>query len=303
MKKQAGSFYIILSAVLFGTMPMLAKVAYAHGSNAYTVAFSRFFFGSIMLLAVIFLLPGCSVRIDKYHMLEMLKLSVSYALMPILLYTSYNYIDSGMSTTLHFTYPVAVMLIMIIFYKSRIEQKQVICAILCLIGLSFLSSPNNHPSVLGIFLAVASGIVYAVYIVLLGRSTAKELHPLTLAFWLALFSAVEIGIAALISGKLVFSVDGIGWASEIGMALFTTVFALVLFQRGLFLCGEVKASLLSTFEPLTGILIGVVVFREMLTLNKILGIIGVLMSVVLLVLPLRQSVEKKEAYKTEREDR
>lgn len=298
MKKQAGSLYIILSAVLFGTMPLLAKVAYAHGSNAYTVAFGRFFFGSIMLLMVILLLPGCSVRINKYHMLELLKLSVSYALMPILLYTSYNYIDSGMSTTLHFTYPVAVMLIMVIFYKSRIERKQVVCASLCLIGLAFLSSPDSQPNVLGILLAVGSGIVYAVYIVLLGRSTARELHPLTLAFWLALFSAVEIGVVALVSRKLVFSLDGIGWAAEAGMALFTTVFALVLFQRGLFLCGEVKASLLSTFEPLTGILIGVVVFRETLTLNKILGIGGVLVSAVLLVLPLGQSAEKKETYKS-----
>ena len=301
MKKQAGSLYIILSAILFGTMPLLAKVAYAHGSNAYTVAFSRFLFGSIMLLAVICMLPGCSVKIDKYHMLELLKLSVSYALMPILLYTSYNYIDSGMATTLHFTYPVAVMLIMVIFYKSRLEQKQVICAILCLIGLSLLSSPDSHPSVFGILLAVGSGIVYAVYIVLLGRSTAKDLHPLTLVFWLALFSAAEIGVVAFISGNLVFSVDGIGWVSEIGMALFTTVFALVLFQRGLFLCGEIKASLLSTFEPLTGILIGVVVFREILTPIKILGIMGILVSVVILVLPPGQSVEKEETYKSERE--
>ena len=77
------------------------------------------------------------------------------------------------------------------------------------------------------------------------------------------------------------------------MALLTTVFALVLFQRGLFLCGEVKASLLSTFEPLTGILIGVVAFREILTPNKILGIIGILMSAVLLVLPFGQKVDKK----------
>ena len=303
MKKRAGSLYIILSAVLFGTMPLLAKVAYAHGSNAYTVAFSRFLFGSIMLLVVIFVLPGCSVKIDKYHMLELIKLSVSYALMPILLYTSYNYIDSGKATTLHFTYPVAVMLIMVIFYKNRIERKQVICAILCLMGLSFLSSSDSQQSVLGIFLAVGSGIVYAVYIVLLGRSTVKELHPLTLAFWLALFSAVEIGAVALVSGNLVFSLDQVGWAAEAGMALFTTVFALVLFQKGLFLCGEVKASLLSTFEPLTGILIGVAVFREMLTPNKILGIIGVLMSAALLVLPLGQSVEKKEAYKSGRENR
>ena len=303
MKKYLGSLYIILSAILFGTMPLLAKVAYAHGSNAYTVAFSRFLFGSIMLLIVIFMLPGCSARIDKYHMLELLKLSVAYALMPILLYTSYNYIDSGMATTLHFTYPVAVMLIMVIFYKSRLERKQVICAIFCLIGMSLLSSPDSHPSALGILLAVGSGIVYAVYIVLLGRSTAKELHPLTLAFWLALFSAAEIGAVALVSGNLVFSLDEVGWVAEIGMALFTTVFALVLFQRGLFLCGEVKASLLSTFEPLTGILVGVVAFGETLTLNKILGIIGVLLSAVLLVLPLGQRVENKESYKSGKENR
>lgn len=303
MKKRVGSLYIILSAVLFGTMPLLAKVAYAHGSNAYTVAFNRFLFGSIMLLIVIFVLPGCSAKIDKHHMLELLKMSAAYALMPILLYTSYNYIDSGKATTLHFTYPVAVMLIMVIFYKNRLERKQVVCAILCLIGLSFLSSSNSESSALGIFLAVGSGIVYAVYIVLLGKSTAKELHPLTLAFWLAFFSAIEIGAVALASGNLVFSLDEVGWAAEIGMALFTTVFALVLFQRGLFLCGEVKASLLSTFEPLTGILVGVVAFGEMLTLNKILGIIGVLLSAVLLVLPLGQRVENKESYKSGKENR
>ncbi len=79
------------------------------------------------------------------------------------------------------------------------------------------------------------------------------------------------------------------------MALFTTVFALVLFQKGLFLCGEIKASLLSNFEPLTGVLIGVIVFQEMLTLNKILGIMGVLVAAVLLVLPLEQDAEKKAA--------
>ena len=293
MKKQAGNFYIILSAILFGTMPLLAKVAYAHGSNAYTVAFSRFFFGSIMLVIVIFLLPGCSIRIDKHLLLELFKLSVSYALMPILLYTSYNFIDSGMATTLHFTYPVVVMLIMVIFYKNRIDRKQVVCAILCLFGMSFLSSRDSQLSMPGILLSVGSGIVYAVYIVLLGKSTVKELHPLTLAFWLALFSAVEIGAVALFSRNLVLSLDKIGWAAQVGMALFTTVFALVLFQRGLFLCGEVKASLLSTFEPLTGILIGVTAFHEVLTCRKIIGILSILGAAMLLVLPLKKEEIKK----------
>ena len=92
------------------------------------------------------------------------------------------------------------------------------------------------------------------------RCRCWQLHPFTLAFW---------------------------------MTLFTTVFALVLFQKGLFLCGEVKASLLSTFEPLTGIVIGMIAFQEELTPNKILGIIGVLTAAILLVLP-PDRIRKKE---------
>lgn len=295
MKTQTGSLYIVLSAVLFGTMPLLAKVAYAHGSNAYTVAFGRFFFGSMILGAVISLLPGCSVKVGKRQLLELFKLSVSYAMMPILLYTSYDHIDSGMATTLHFTYPVVVMLIMVVFCKKTLERKQIFCAALCLAGMALLSSPDSRPSVPGILLAVGSGVVYAVYIVLLGRSTARELHPFTLAFWMALFSAAEIGVVALVTRNLVFSLDSVGWAMEICMALFTTVFALVLFQKGLFLCGEVKASLLSTFEPLTGIVIGMIAFQEELTPHKIMGIMGVLAAAILLVLPLDRVRGKEQA--------
>ena len=290
MKKQFGSLCVILSAILFGTMPLLAKVAYAHGSNAYTVAFGRFLFGSIILGAVIALMPGHTVRIDRRQLLELFKLSVSYALMPVLLYSSYNHIDSGMATTLHFTYPVAVMLIMVVFCKKKLERKQIVCAALCLIGLALLASPDGRVCIPGVLLAVGSGIVYAVYIVLLGQSSAKDLHALTLAFWISVFSAAEIGAVALVSRNLAFRLDAAGWAAEIAMAVFMTVFALVLFQKGVFLCGEVKASLLSTFEPLTGILIGVIAFHEVLTPSGFAGILSILAAAILLVLPKAEGI-------------
>ena len=287
-RSHLGVFYVILSAILFGTMPLLTRIAYAHGSNAYTAAFGRFFFGSIMMWLICFVSPGCSIKIKKEQFLALLKLSVPYALMPILLYASYTYIDSGMATTLHFTYPVAVMLILAIFFRSRPDAKQIICAILCVGGMALLYTPNGQIRVEGIILAVASGIIYAVYIVLLGKSTVKGLHSLVLAFWISLLSTAEIGIIAFFSKKLVFSLDATGWTAEFGLALFATVFALVLFQKGVFLCGEVKASLFSTFEPLTGIIIGVVVFHEELTAKELAGIIGILAAAVLLVMPTRK---------------
>ncbi len=288
-KSHLGVFYVILSAVLFGTMPLLTRIAYAHGSNAYTVAFGRFFFGSIVLGIVCSALPGCSIKISRDQFLALLKLSVPYALMPILLYASYTYIDSGMATTLHFTYPVAVMLIMAVFYKALPDAKQIICAILCVGGMVFLYTPNGQVRIGGIVLAVASGIIYAVYIVLLGKSTAKRLHSLVLAFWISMLSTVEIGLIALFSKKLVFSLDAAGWAAEVGLALFATVFALALFQKGVFLCGEVKASLFSTFEPLTGIVIGVIVFHEVLTAKELIGMISILAAAILLVMPTRKT--------------
>lgn len=284
-KEHLGVFYVIFSAVLFGMMPLLTRVAYAHGSNAYTVAFGRFFFGSIVLGLACFALPDCSMKISRSQFLALLKLSAPYALMPILLYASYTYIDSGMATTLHFTYPVAVMVIMAIFFKTRPNVKQIICAVLCVGGMALLYTPNGQVRVEGILLAVASGLIYAVYIVLLGKSSVKSLHSLVLAFWISLLSAAEIGTIALFSGNLVFTLDTTGWVAEIGLALFATVFALVLFQKGVFLCGEVKASLFSTFEPLTGIMIGVLVFHEALTAKEMIGMVGILTAAVLLVMP------------------
>ncbi len=276
---------VILSAVLFGTMPLLARTAYAHGSNAYTVAFTRFLFGSIILGMIVSLMPGQSLKISKAQLLTLLRLSAPYALTPVLLYASYTYIDSGLATTLHFTYPVAVMLIMAVFCKSRPNARQIVCAALCAAGLILLYTPNGQSSLKGILVAVASGIAYAVYIVLLGRSSAHELPSMVLAFWVSLFSAAEIGLIALCSGNLTFAPDAAGWAAELAMALVATVFALVLFQKGVFLCGEVRASLFSTFEPLTGIVIGVIVFHEALSLKVVLGMVGILAAAVLLVIP------------------
>lgn len=285
-KVRIGIICVILSAVLFGMMPLMARIAYAHGGNAYTVAFGRFFFGSLVLGLVVCFLPGCSLKITGKQLRELLKLSVPYAMVPVLLYISYNYIDSGMATTLHFTYPVTVMLILVVFCRERMDRKQVLCAVICLCGLGLLYTPDGQMSIQGILLAVGSGIVFAVYIVLLGKSKVKTLHPLVLAFWISLLTTIEIGLVAQLSGNFVLTMDAAGWAAEVGLALLATVFALVLFQEGVILCGEVKASLFSTFEPLTGIIIGVMVFQETLSGKEIAGIVGILLAAVLLVIPL-----------------
>ena len=276
-----GSLYIILSAVLFGFMPLLTKVAYAHGSNSYTAAFGRFLFGTLFLGIIILFKKGEHLRIDKGYILPILKMAIPYALVPILLYESYNHIGSGLATTLHFTYPAAVLLILFLFFRERPHAVQLICVALSIGGMVLLYKPGEAVSPLGIIYAIASGIVYAVYITLLGQSRAKELPPLVLAFWISALSMLEIGAAALLTGNLTFQLDSVGWGAEMILALTATVLALVLFQQGVILCGPVKASLFSPFEPITSIAVGIALFGERITLREGLGIAAILSSVIL----------------------
>ena len=56
-----------------------------------------------------------------------------------------------------------------------------------------------------------------------------------------------------------------GWTAICGLGLFSTAFAVALFQKGVFLCGGLKTSLYSTAEPLTAVAVGLAVFGEPMT--------------------------------------
>ena len=56
------------------------------------------------------------------------------------------------------------------------------------------------------------------------------------------------------------------------------------------LCGEVKASLLSTFEPVTGVLVVVSVFGEIMTVQSAVGILLILCATAMLSVPSAKNV-------------
>lgn len=285
LKSRKGQFYIIMSAMLFGIMPFLTKTAYNNGSNAYAVVFWRFSWTSIFMAVIIKKFYAKNILLSKDKMLKVFVLSIFYGITPILLYISYNYIDSGMATTLHFTYPIAVMIIMAVFFKEKMGKRKLLCAIVCIMGVIMLYSPEKHVGVKGMALAVISGIVYSLYVIFLEKFKLKGESVIILSFWLCFFTAIETGVFSVLIGKFRFTGSPQELLAELCLAFFSTVIALVLFQKGTFLCGAVMASLLSTFEPLTGVVIGWIVFKEKMTLKLGIGILLILFSTVLVALP------------------
>ncbi|MBR2183543.1 MAG: EamA family transporter [Acidaminococcaceae bacterium] len=102
-----GELCVIASAVLFGLMPLLVKIVAAHGGNVYMIALGRFFFGSLILLAVITVRRDVSLHITLRQFREIMLLSVFYALTPVLLFSSYGHMDSGMAIGLCYS-PIVI---------------------------------------------------------------------------------------------------------------------------------------------------------------------------------------------------
>lgn len=143
-----------------------------------------------------------------------------------------------------------------------------------------MSANSGGGSVKGALLAVTSGLLY---IVLYERSGTRSLSALVLAFWLSIFAALELGIFITITENWQIPHDTAGGMMLIILALSTNVLALVFFQKGLQTCGGVMTSLLSTFEPITGLLIGLIIYHEALGVSSVIAVLCILSSVFILL--------------------
>lgn len=283
MKQQTrGLALVILSAVIFGFTPLLAKTIYGCGSNSFTLALHRFIFGALALLAMHLWREKGGLGITRTEAKKLLICSFGYGMTPVFLLASYNYLSSGMATTIHFVYPVLVLAGCVVFCHEKLTRRKLLCCVLCMAGILCFYTPGGGVSLAGIGIAFISGATYAFYIIYLAHSGLQEMPPYKLGFYLALFAAGQVLAVCLVLGKLTFAITAKGWVLSVVLALLLCLVATTAFQVGTKYVGPQNASLLSTFEPLTSVVVGVLIYRETLGARGVAGIFCILLSVALL---------------------
>lgn len=282
--KTSGYIAVIASAVLFGLMPVMTKAVYAAGGNAITAVFLRYSIAAaVLLLAGI--VRGQSFRLQKNQLKDALLVSfLGYGATALLLYSSYPFIPSGMATIVHFVYPAMVILASILFFRERPGKVQVLSLCLSLTGVALCFNGEGSGSLAGVLLAFLSGVSYTFYILAIARSSLRHLSPLQLLFYLNLFGAILSFLLQKLFGGVRWQLSGIGWLAATGLGLIISVASVFLFQMGIKRVGPANAALLSTFEPLTSLVVGVIYFQEALSTRGIIGSTLILAAVILLAL-------------------
>ncbi len=283
--KKIGFIAAIVAAIAYGLNPLFALPIYREGLTAGSVLFYRVLFATV-ILALIMICRRQSFSLFKSQMLPLLSLGGLFAVNSYALFESFNYMDAGIACTILFVYPVIVAVVMALLFKERASLLTYLCIALSLVGIAMLYNGDGGESlsVTGIVYVLISAVGYALYIVVANKSRASEVHPIKVTFYAAAVSLVAFAI------KLNFLADLQPIPSLLvvlnisGLALVTTVLTMVLIAYAVTKIGSTNASIVGCLEPITALIVGVLIFGEALTPRIVLGVVLILSSVSLVIL-------------------
>ena len=276
-----GLLATMISAVFFGFIPLFVKTICAGGGNSVSAAFYRFFL-SVPILYIYLKAQGISMRITRTEFAKIALITIfGYGGTAVLLFSSYNFIPSGMSTTIHFMYPVFTILGCMIFFKEKVSPLKLLCVALCFGGILLFYNGESGGSVLGMALSFLSGVTYAFYTIYLEKSGLQKMENLKLIFYMSTVAAAMILVMALLTAQFTLRLTPLAWGTAAFFATATSLIGVLGYQIGVKCIGPQNAAILSTFEPITSVIVGVLVYREAFSARTLLGCLCVLSAVVI----------------------
>ena len=276
-----GLLATMISAVFFGFIPLFVKTICAGGGNSVSAAFYRFFL-SVPILYIYLKAQGISMRVTRTEFAKIALITIfGYGGTAVLLFSSYNFIPSGMSTTIHFMYPVFTILGCMIFFKEKVSPLKLLCVALCFGGILLFYNGESGGSVLGMALSFLSGVTYAFYTIYLEKSGLQKMENLKLIFYMNTVAAAMILVMALLTAQFTLRLTPLAWGTAVFFASATSLIGVLGYQIGVKCIGPQNAAILSTFEPITSVIVGVLVYREAFSARTLLGCLCVLSAVVI----------------------
>ncbi len=283
--KVKGTICGILAAISYGTNPLGALNLYADGLNANSVIFYRYALATL-ILAAIMVIQRKSFAVTRREFKVLLALGVLMAGSSLALYCSFNFMDAGIASTILFVYPVMVAVIMAVFFKEKVTPVTIVSIVLALSGISLLYKGGDGAvlSTVGVILVIISSLTYAVYIVVVNKSSLR-MSSVKLTFYVLFIGTLMIILYSFTgdSARLqsITSIHSLFYA--LLLAVFPTVISLILMVIAVHNVGSTPTAVMGALEPITAVCIGVFVFGEVFTMRLAVGCLLILAAVTLIV--------------------
>lgn len=198
----------------------------------------------------------------------------------------------SVAAVLLYTAPAFVMLMSALLFKEKFTRRKLLALLLAFLGCAFVSGIIGGEGILtlsGILCGLGAGFGYALYSIFGRYALERGYGSVTISFYTFFFAmlsslffvdAGEIVSVALGSRQLLLK--------SVFLVLLVTLFPYLSYTKGLQGVENGTASVLASVEPVVATLVGVLIYKEKMTLQNVVGICLVLGSIVLINMNIRK---------------
>ncbi len=241
--ERRGTLLVLLSAAAYGTMPILARFAYAEGVPVAALLAYRFLFATALFALLRPKAPGPTLR----QRLVLWGLGAVFVGNALCYFLALERVPVSVMTLLVYTYPVLVTLISALFGLDPLTPRNLAAAALAFGGAAVTAGGLAGADARGVALALSTAVIYSLYMVLASRF-ARDVPSEHAARHVAQVALVAFASWAAARGELLLHTTASAWAALLTIGGVCTVLALRGLLAGLALVGPARAAVLSSFE-------------------------------------------------------
>ncbi|WP_223593394.1 DMT family transporter [Neobacillus bataviensis] len=301
MKKSIPIVLISTSAALWGIIAIFIRKLSSSGFSPMEIVTLRVITAAVLLG----LLGVFQYRSQLRIAYKDLPLFIGTGLCSIVLFnwcyfSAINQMNLSIAVILLYTAPAFVTVLSYFFLKEKMNSIKLISVTGTILGCILIAGLNlNDTSSIsgaGLLTGLGAGFGYALYSIF-GKFALKKYPPFTVTFYTFVVAAISLlpltglwtKVDILMNGDVVFY--------AIGLGVFPTVLAYLLYTKGLEDIETSKAAIIATVEPVVATLLSVFVYNENFGAIQGIGSTIILLSVLFINLPVgfERRIQKEKA--------
>ena len=280
-----GSICGIAGAMAYGTNPLFSLHLFNMGVDLESVLFYRYV-GATIFFGIVLKLMGISLRLRRREIIPLFMMGLLFALSSQTLYQSFFYMDAGIACSILFTYPILVAVLQAVFFHQKTSLLTISCILMAILGVCLLYKGDGKSTlnIVGLLLVLLSSICYSIYIIGVDHSVLKTIPSGKMTFWVLVSGTLLFFVLTGCMSKLqLFQMTAAGWINVSGVALLPTVIPIFFINIAIKNIGPTLSAIIGALEPVTALMIGVLVFNEQMSLRIAVGVVLILIAVAIVV--------------------
>ncbi|MFB6243910.1 MAG: DMT family transporter [Halobaculum sp.] len=268
-ERTVGLLFTVIGAALFGTLGIFGEAAASVGLSTATLLSYRFVGATVIFWGLSVFRGGIPVLRGRTLAAE-LGLGVVYGVMSVAYFESLAWLSAGVAALLLFTYPVQVTLVSALGLSEPVTLPKLLALLAAVGGVGLVVGGGTAVALPGVLLVGLASVCYTVYATGT-RVAVADVAPLVHAAYVFVGLSASTLLYGAATNTLRVPTAPTHWALVVGITVLGTILPMILFTEGLARIEASRASIVSTSEPLTTVLLGVLLLGEPLTLSIAAG--------------------------------